>query len=247
MQSVTFSLIMKLDLLAIAAHPDDVELSCGATVALHVSMGQKVGIIDLTRGEMGTRGTAEIRNQEAEAAKEALGIAIRDNMDFKDAFFLNDHEHQIELIKRIRYYQPEIVLANAPDDRHSDHPRGSKLITEACFMSGLAKIETAFNGERQAAWRPKAVYYFIQSKFLVPDFIVDVSEHWDTKMKAVRAFKSQFYDPNSSEPQTFISNPGFLEMIEARGKEFGHTIGAKYGEGFITQRIPGVPNLSIVQ
>lgn len=235
---------MKLDLLAIAAHPDDVELSCGATVALHAGLGQKVGILDLTRGEMGTRGTPEIRKQEAEAAKNILGAVVRDNMNFKDAFFLNDHEHQIELIKRIRLYQPDIVLANAPDDRHSDHPRGSKLITEACFMSGLTKIETIYEGQNQTAWRPKTVYYFIQSKFLLPDFIVDVSGHWETKMKAVKAFKSQFYDPDNDGPQTFISKPGFMEMIEARGKEFGHTIGAQYGEGFLTQRIPGVQNLN---
>lgn len=237
---------MKLDLLAIAAHPDDVELSSGATVALHASLGQKVGIVDLTQGEMGTRGTAEQRLKEAEAAKNILGVAVRENMKFKDAFFRNDNEHQLALIKIIRKYQPDIVIANAPDDRHSDHPRGSQLISEACFMSGLMKIETRHQGHSQHAWRPRAVYHFIQSKFLQPDFIIDVSRYWEQKMKAVRAYKSQFYDPNSNEPETYISSPEFMNMIEARGKELGHAIGAKYGEGFITQRIPGLPNLSVI-
>lgn len=238
---------MKLDLLAIAAHPDDVELSSGATIALHAALGQKVGIVDLTQGEMGTRGTPEQRLSEAEAAKNILGVAIRENMKFKDAFFKNDHEHQLDLIKVVRKYQPEIVLANAPDDRHSDHPRGSQLITEACFMSGLSKIETVHEGDLQNAWRPKAVYYFIQSKFLQPDFVIDVSDYWGQKMKAVRAYKSQFYDPNSNEPETYISSPEFMNMIESRGKELGHAIGAKYGEGFITQRLPGLPNLSVIK
>lgn len=238
---------MKLDLLAIAAHPDDIELSSGATIALHAALGQKVGIVDLTQGEMGTRGTPQQRLIEAEAAKNILGVAVRENMRFKDAFFKNDHEHQLALIKIIRKYQPDVVIANAPDDRHSDHPRGSQLITEACFMSGLAKVETVNEGHSQDAWRPKAVYYIIQSKFLQPDFIIDVSQYWEQKMKAVRAYKSQFYDPNNKEPETYISTPEFMNMIEARGKELGHAIGAKYGEGFITQRIPGLPNLSVIK
>jgi bacillithiol biosynthesis deacetylase BshB1 len=238
---------MKLDLLAIAAHPDDIELSSGATIALHASLGQKIGIVDLTQGEMGTRGTPQQRLMEAQAAKNILGVVVRENMKFKDAFFKNDHEHQLALIKIIRKYQPDIVIANAPDDRHSDHPRGSQLVTEACFMSGLAKIETLYEGHSQNAWRPRAVYYVIQSKFLQPDFIIDVSEYWDQKMKAIRAYKSQFYDPNSKEPETYISSPEFMNMIEARGKELGHAIGAKYGEGFITQRLPGLPNLSVIK
>lgn len=239
---------MKLDLLAIAAHPDDIELSCGGTVALHTSMGQKVGIIDLTRGEMGTRGTPEIRHEEAEAAKKILGVAVRENMNFRDAFFLNDHEHQLALIRMIRKYRPDIVLTNATDDRHSDHPRAAILVTEACFMSGLEKIQTTSDdGENQKKWRPSAVYHFIQSKFLQPDIIVDVSDHWDTKMKAVRAYKSQFFNPDSDEPDTYVSSPEFMEMIEARGKESGHAIGVSYGEGFIKQRVPGIANLSVLK
>lgn len=235
---------MKLDLLAIAAHPDDIELSCGGIVALHCTKGQKVGIIDLTRGEMGTRGTPEIRLEEAEKSRQILGVEVRENMNFKDAFFKNDFEHQMALIRVIRKYRPEIVLANAPDDRHTDHPRAAQLVTEACFMSGLAKIDTNDDENAQQAWRPKAIYHFIQSKSLMPDLIVDVSAHWQTKMKAIRAYKSQFFDPNNTEPQTYISKPEFMDMIEARGKELGHAIGAKYGEGIITQRIPGVANLS---
>lgn len=235
--------MQKLDILAIAAHPDDVELSCGGTIALQVSLGNKVGIIDLTEGEMGTRGSREIRKEEAEAAKDELGVEVRENMMFRDAFFLNDQEHQLELIKKIRKYKPNIVITNSPDDRHSDHPRASGLVTEACFMSGLAKIVTEDEGQKQQAWRPKALYYFIQSKMLMPDFIVDVSAHWETKMNSIKAYKSQFFNPESNEPETYISSPEFMKMIEARGVEFGHAIGVKYGEGFITQRLPGVQDL----
>ncbi|MGK7391568.1 MAG: bacillithiol biosynthesis deacetylase BshB1 [Candidatus Cyclobacteriaceae bacterium M2_1C_046] len=235
--------MQKLEVLAIAAHPDDIELSCGGTIALQVALGNKVGIIDLTEGEMGTRGSRELRREEAAAAKEALGIAVRDNMKFKDAFFKNDHEHQLKLIQKIREYQPEIVITNAPEDRHTDHPRASQLVTEACFLSGLAKISTRFDGKDQEAWRPKAVYYFIQSNLLMPDFIVDVSDHWENKMNSIKAYKSQFFDPKSEEPKTYISSPQFMKMIEARGIEFGHLIGAKYGEGFLKQRIPGVKDL----
>lgn len=236
--------MQKLDVLAIAAHPDDIELSCGGTVALQVALGNKVGIMDLTEGEMGTRGSREIRREEAEAAKKALGVVVRDNMKFKDAFFKNDHEHQLALIKKIRQYRPDIIITNAPEDRHSDHPRAAQLVTEASFLSGLAKIETELNGSKQDKWRPQFFYYFIQSKLLMPDFIVDVSDHWETKMNSIRAYKSQFFDPESKEPETYISSQSFMQMIESRGLEFGHAIGVTYGEGFLKQRIPGIKDLN---
>lgn len=234
---------MKLDILAIAAHPDDVELSCGGTVAKCIAEGKKVGIIDLTEGEMGTRGSRELRREEAEEACRIFGASVRENMKFRDAFFKNDEDHQLQLIKKIRQYRPDIVLTNAPDDRHSDHGRAALLVKDAFFLSGLAKIETSNDGIAQEAYRPRVLYHFIQSKILDPDFVVDVSEHWDTKMKAIKAYKSQFFDPNSKEPETFISSPGFMKMIEARGIEWGHAIGAQYGEGFITQRKVGVKNI----
>lgn len=235
---------MKLDLLAFAAHPDDTELSCAGTLSLHASSGKKVGVIDFTRGEMGTRGTPEIRKREAEESAKILGLAIRENLDFEDAFFVNDKEHQLEVVKAIRKYQPEIILANAIYDRHPDHARASNLVVESCFLSGLAKVETRdLKGKQQTPWRPKVVYHYIQSQFIQPDFIVDVSDHWETKMKAIRAFKSQFYDPESDEPETYISSPQFMKMLESRGLELGHSIGVAYGEGFTKDRNLGVGDL----
>lgn len=235
---------MKLDLLAFAAHPDDTELSCAGTLASHVSMGMNVGVIDFTRGEMGTRGTAEIRDQEAKKSAEILGLAIRENLGFEDAFFEDDRHHQLEIIKKIRKYRPDIILANAVSDRHPDHGKGAKLTEKACFLSGLAKIEAEDDdGEPLEAWRPKVVYHYIQSNYLTPDFVVNVSAFWETKMKAIRAFDSQFYDPKSEEPETFISSPEFMKLIEARGKEYGHSIGVSYGEGFNVNRNIGVQSL----
>lgn len=234
---------MKLDLLVLAAHPDDAELGAGGTIASHVARGYKAGIVDFTRGELGTRGTAETRKHEAAEAASILGVSVRDNLGLKDGFFQNDPESQLSVVKAIRKYRPKIVLANAVTDRHVDHGKGASLAYDACFLSGLSKIETSDENGPQAPWRPDVVYHYIQSLLIQPDIIVDVSEHWHTKMNAIKAFKTQFYDPKSAEPETFISKPGFLKMIEARGIEFGHTIGATYGEGFTVRRFPGVNDL----
>ena len=235
---------MKLDLLAFAAHPDDTELSCAGTLASHIHMGMNVGVIDLTRGEMGTRGSAEIRDQEARESAKVLGLSIRENLGFEDAFFKDDLHHQMEMIKKIRQYQPDIVLANAVSDRHPDHGKAAKLTERSCFLAGLSKIVVKDEaGKDLEPWRPRVVYHYIQSNYLSPDFIVDVSDFWDKKMEAIRAFGSQFHDPNSNEPETFISSPEFMKLVEARGKEFGHSIGALYGEGFTINRNIGVRNL----
>jgi bacillithiol biosynthesis deacetylase BshB1 len=235
---------VKLDILVLAAHPDDVELGCGGTVAKHVSLGHSVGIIDLTRGELGTRGTPEIRAQEAKDAAAILGVSIRDNLNLKDGFFQNDPEHQLIVIRSIRKYQPDIVIANAVSDRHVDHGKGASLAYDACFLSGLSKIETKDDqGKSQSAWRPSAVYHYIQSHYIQPDFVVDISDFWETKVKAIRAFKSQFHDPSSKEPSTYISSPAFLKMVESRAQELGHSIGVPFGEGFTVRRNPGVNSL----
>lgn len=234
---------MKLDILAFAAHPDDTELSCSGTIASHIAKGYKVGVIDFTRGEMGTRGTVEIRNQEAAESAKILGLSVRENLNFKDAFFENDVPHRLEVVKAIRKYQPKIVLANAINDRHPDHSRASNMVEEAVFLAGLRKVETEDEGKLQEAWRPSVVYHYIQSLFIQPDFLIDVSDYWDVKMKAIRAFKSQFFDPKSTEPDTYISSPEFMEMLEARGKELGHSIGVKYAEGFTRDRNMGAKDL----
>jgi bacillithiol biosynthesis deacetylase BshB1 len=234
---------MKLDILVFGAHPDDVELSCGATIAKEIAMGKKVGIIDLTRGELGTRGSAEIRDQEAADAGKILGVAIRENLAFRDGFFTNDEGHQLEIIKMIRKYQPEIVIANAVDDRHIDHAKGSKLVSDACFLSGLMKIETLLNGEPQQAWRPNVVYHYIQWKNLTPDFVVDVTGYMDIKVASLMAYKSQFYDPNSTEPVTPIATKNFKESILYRAADLGRLINTEYGEGFTTERYVAVSSL----
>ena len=235
---------MKLDILVLAAHPDDAEISCGGTIAKHVSMGHKVGIVDFTRGELGTRGNPETRAKEAIEGARILGVALRENLGLKDGFFQNDPAHQLTVIKVIRKFQPEIVLANAIYDRHVDHGRAASLGYDASFLSGLVKIETVdSDGKKQLPWRPRSVYHYIQSNFIEPAFIVDISGFMDIKMEAIKAFKTQFYDPQSQEPETFISNPGFLKMLEARAVELGYAIGAKYGEGFTVRRYPGVNSL----
>ncbi|WP_228237445.1 bacillithiol biosynthesis deacetylase BshB1 [Allomuricauda sp. M10] len=237
---------MKLDILVFGAHPDDAELGAGATIAKEVSKGKKVGIVDLTRGELGTRGSAEIRDSEASAAAKILGISVRENMEFADGFFVNDKEHQLELIKMIRLYRPEIVLCNAVDDRHIDHGKGSKLVSDACFLSGLVKIDTKMDGddEWQEVWRPKVVYHYIQWKNLEPDFVVDVSGFIDTKVDAIKAYGSQFYDPNSDEPETPISSKNFIDSVIYRARDLGRLVGVEYAEGFTVERFPAVDSLS---
>lgn len=228
---------MKLDILAIGAHPDDVELSCGATIAKEIASGKKIGILDLTRGELGTRGSAEIRDQEAAKAAEILGIAFRKNLGFSDGFFVNNTASQLEIIKIIRKHKPEIIFCNAIDDRHIDHPKGSKLVTDACFLSGLRKIETIFEGNIQEAWRPKNVYHYIQWKNLTPHFIVDVTGFMEKKMEAVLAYRSQFFDPNTKEPETPISSSNFKDSIIYRAMDLGRIAGVEYAEGFTTERL----------
>lgn len=235
---------MKLDILVLAAHPDDAELGAGGTIAAHVAKGRKVGVVDFTRGELGTRGTPETRASEAAEGARILGLTVRENLGLADGFFRNDEAHQRKVIQAIRRYQPEIVLANAIHDRHSDHGKGAELAYDSCFLSGLVKIETEDeHGNAQKAWRPKAVYHYIQSQFIEPDFIVDITAHWETKVNAVKAFKTQFFDPNSKEPMTYISTPEFMDLVEARAIELGHAIGVKYGEGFTVRRYPGVNDL----
>ncbi len=234
---------MKLDILAFGAHPDDVELGCGATIAKEVANGKKVGIVDLTRGELGTRGTAETRDQEASDAAKILGVTTRENLAFADGFFVNDKRHQLEVIKMIRKYQPDIVLCNAIDDRHIDHGKGSKLVSDACFLSGLLKIETKLDGDQQKQWRPKQVYHYIQWKNLEPELAVDVSGFIDAKMDSVLAYKTQFYDPNSNEPQTPISSKNFTDSIKYRARDLGRLIGVDYAEGFTTERYVAVDSL----
>lgn len=223
---------MKLDILVMAAHPDDAELSCAGTIFKHIAAGKKVGIVDFTRGELGTRGTPEIRLQESADATKILGLHARENLGIRDGFFRNDEETQLKLIEVIRKYQPDIVLANALEDRHPDHGKGAQLAIDACFLSGLRQIKTG----DLPAWRPAQVYHYIQDRYLEPDFVVDISAHWDQKEAAIRAFKSQFFDPNSAEPASYISSPDFLNFIQARAMEMGHKIGVKYGEGFQSQK-----------
>ncbi|RAV98030.1 bacillithiol biosynthesis deacetylase BshB1 [Pseudochryseolinea flava] len=235
---------MKLDILVLAAHPDDVELGAGGTIAKHVALGYKVGIIDFTKGELGTRGTPELRSQEAAAAAKILGVSVRENLGLADGFFQNDPSSQMPVIKMIRKYQPSIVIGNAITDRHIDHGKGASLAYDASFLSGLVKIETKDDeGNAQQAWRPKVVYHYIQSHYIVPDLVVDISAHFETKMNSIKAFKSQFFDPSSKEPQTYISNPAFMKMVEGRAQELGHSIGVEYGEGFTVRRVPGVNSL----
>ncbi|UII31332.1 bacillithiol biosynthesis deacetylase BshB1 [Fulvivirga ulvae] len=236
---------MKLDILAFAAHPDDTELSCAGTLAAHIAMGYKVGVVDFTRGEMGTRGTAEIRDHEARESAKIQQLSIRENLGFEDVFFENDRKHQLEVARAVRKYQPDIVLANAITDRHPDHGKAAKLAVDACFLAGLKRVELEDEeGEELAPWRPRVVYHYIQSNFIGPDFVVDISKYWSVKMQAIKAFKSQFHDPGSSEPETFISNPEFMKMLEARAKEFGHRIGVEYAEGFTINRTMGIEDIT---
>jgi bacillithiol biosynthesis deacetylase BshB1 len=234
---------MKLHLLAIAAHPDDTELSCSGTLLKHISLGYNCGVLDLTSGELGTRGSAELRLEEAANAAKILGLQVRDNLKMADGFFRNDKEHQLEIIKKIRQYQPELVLCNAVTDRHPDHGRAAQLVSEACFYSGLRRVQTQLDGNEQQPWRPKAVYHYIQDKQLKPDIVVDVTEFVEKKMEAIRAFKSQFFDPNSKEPESPISVKNFLEVVKGKMSVFGRDAGFEYAEGFTVERTPGVTDL----
>ena len=235
--------MMKLDILAFGAHPDDVELGCAGTIAKEISLGKKIGIVDLTKGELGTRGSAELRENEAKKAANILQVEVRENLGFADGFFVNDKKHQLEIIKIIRKYQPEIVLCNAIEDRHIDHGKGSKLVSDACFLSGLEKIETSTDGKPQENWRPKHVYHYIQWKNIEPDFVVDISKFMNAKIDSVMAYSSQFYDPKSSEPETPISSKNFTDSIEYRARDLGRLIGVDYAEGFTTERIVAVDSL----
>jgi bacillithiol biosynthesis deacetylase BshB1 len=235
--------MIKLDILAIGAHPDDVELGCGATLAKEIKAGKVVGILDLTQGELGTRGTVEIRQQEAEKAAQILGVRFRENLNLPDGFIFNNRENQLKLIEKIRQYQPDIVLTNAIDDRHTDHAKASDLTTSACFLSGLMKIETQFKGQNQTAWRPKHVFHYIQWKNLNPDFVVDVSAFLEVKMQAVKAYESQVFNPNSEEPMTPIASSNFLDSIRYRARDLGRIIGVESAEGFTAERVVAVKSL----
>jgi N-acetylglucosamine malate deacetylase 1 len=227
----------KLDVLAFGAHPDDVELSCSGTLMKMLAAGKKVGVVDLTRGELGTRGTPETRAAESAAATQIMGLTMRDNLGLSDGFLENDSAHRKEVIRAIRRYKPDLVIANAPRDRHPDHGKASDLVRDAAFLSGLSKAETFFNDRPQAAWRPKRVIFYIQDLWLRPSFVVDITPFWERKMKSIEAYTTQFFTAESKEPETYISTVTFKEFLEARSREMGHFIGAKFGEGFIT-RIP---------
>lgn len=233
----------QVDILAFGAHPDDVELGCAGTIAKEISLGRKVAIIDLTEGELGTRGSVEIRYKESAKAAEILGISFRENLKMRDGFFKNDEEHQMEVIKMIRKYRPKIVLCNAVDDRHIDHGKGAKLVSDACFLSGLKRIETVLDGEKQEAWRPNVVYHYIQWKDLKPDFVVDISGFMDKKVEAIMAYDSQFYNPNSNETVTPIATQNFLDSIKYRSQDLGRLIGTDFAEGFTVERYVAVNSL----
>ncbi|MCG7281002.1 bacillithiol biosynthesis deacetylase BshB1 [Chryseobacterium taklimakanense] len=233
---------MKVDILAIGAHPDDVELGCGGTIAKMISEGKTVAIIDLTKGELGTRGTDETRKQEAADAAKILGISARENLEMKDGFLQNSEEYQMRIVKMIRKYQPEIVLANATDDRHPDHAKAAKLVSDACFLSGLKKIETALDGNNQEFWRPKHVFHFIQWKEIEPDFVIDISDFMEKKIEVCMAYKTQFYNPESKEPVTPIATKDFLESLTYRAQNLGRLSGCTYAEGFTAEKMIALKN-----
>lgn len=236
--------MLKLDILVLPAHPDDAELGCSGTILKEAAKGKKIGIVDLTRGELGTRGTPEIREQEAVAAGKILGLSARENLGIPDGFFENTKQYQLKVIWAIRKYRPEIVITNAYHDRHPDHGRASDLVEDSAFLSGLRKIETFEDGQLQEAWRPNLVLHFIQDNYIQPDIVIDVTDHWDKKIESINAFGSQFYNPGwQGEPQTYISSPEFIAVIESRAREFGKSIGVKYAEGFTSKKMLGVESL----
>lgn len=232
---------MKLDLLAFGVHPDDIELSCAGTLLVEINKGKKIGIIDLTRGELGTRGSAETRKEEAENSAKILGVVVRDNLDMPDAFFSNDENNQRKIITVLRKYQPEIILCNAPYDRHPDHGRSAKLVADASFLSGLRKIETLDKGILQEVWKPKYVFNYIQDQYFTPSFVIDISEVIEKKLEAIKSFKTQFFtSKKDDQPQTYISTPEFLESVINRSKMFGKMIGVNHAEGFISKKMIGM-------
>ena len=234
---------MKLDLLIFAAHPDDAELGCSGTILRSIAAGKKVGIVDLTRGELGTRGTAETRDAETAASSRILGLHVRENLEMRDGFFRNDEEHQIKIIQMIRKYTPEIVFSNAMHDRHPDHGKASDLVNDALFLAGLPKIRTEIDGVQQDAFRPRLLFQYLQDRYIEPNIIVDVTEFWDKKMECIRAFKTQFFNPDSDEKETYISTPSFLKVVEARSRDLGKAIGAEHAEGFTSRKLLGIDNL----
>jgi len=235
---------MKVDILAFGSHPDDVELGCGGSILSAISQGLKVGIIDLTKGELGTRGTPEIRKKESEKASEILGVSFRKNLGFKDGFFINDKEHQLKVVEVLREHKPSIIFCNAVKDRHIDHPKGSKLVSDSCFLSGLSKINTNYNNSKnQLPWTPKQIYHYIQWFDLKPDILIDISEFQEKKMKAIMAYKSQFYNPKSTEPNTPISSKSFIDSIKQRDQNFGRISGVDAAEGFTVERPPVVRDI----
>ncbi|WP_028295449.1 bacillithiol biosynthesis deacetylase BshB1 [Olivibacter sitiensis] len=236
---------MKLDILVLTVHPDDAELGCSGTIMKHVAMGKKVGVVDLTQGELGTRGTVESRMAEASEASRIMGLSVRDNLKMCDGFFRNDEQHQLQVVREIRKYKPEIVISNALFDRHPDHGRSGDLINDACFLSGLRKIETALDGEAQEVHRPRLLLQSIQDYYIKPDIAIDITDFWERKLEAIKAYRSQFFheDYSSDEPQTYISNPDFFEYVKGRAMEYGKYIGAKYAEGFTCRRLLGVDDL----
>lgn len=237
---------MKLDILAFGVHPDDVELGCAGTIMAAIDQGKKVGIVDLTRGELGTRGTPTTRTQEAAAAAKIMGVDVRENLDMADGFFANDEAHQRKIIALIRKYQPDVILANAPEDRHPDHGRSAKLVSDAAFLSGLRKIETMHEGVTQNAWRPAYTFHYIQDRFIQPSFVIDITAYMERKMEAVLAYGTQFTSADTSEPQTYISSPQFLETVKARALMLGKRIGVGYAEGYITEKIIGFSNFDAI-
>jgi bacillithiol biosynthesis deacetylase BshB1 len=234
---------MKLDILVLAVHPDDAELGCSGTILKHIAEGKKVGIVDFTRGELGTRGSAEIRDKEAADSAKILGLHARENLKFRDGFFSNDEAHQLEIIRMIRKYRPEIVLANAVHDRHPDHGRAGDLANDACFLSGLSKISTQLDGKAQEAWRPGLMLQYIQDRYIRPDIIIDITPYIETKIASIKAYRTQFFNPDEDGPETYISSPDFFESVIGRAREFGKSIGATYAEGFTSQKLLGVDSL----
>ncbi len=235
---------MKLDILAFAAHPDDIELACSGTLIKHIKNGSKVGIIDLSEGELGSRGSRELRYEEAANATKIIGNIVRENLNLGDGFFEVEEKSMMKVIEMIRKYQPDIILCNAISDRHPDHGRGSELVKRAAFLSGLLKIETSIDGKSQEKWRPKQVFHYIQDEYIEPDFVIDISDEMEGKMKSILAYSSQFFNPESKEPQTPISSQEFMDFLDGRARQFGRTIGAKHGEGFTSSNPVSVKSLN---